>query len=98
MLHPLAVPQELGSVLEELKAKATAAHTLLVHIYTAHPPANPEHNLEETPNADNSKRLLKQAILHYHPDKAMQERCTRKEVVLREEIVKALNSKYEFFK
>jgi DnaJ-domain-containing protein 1 len=90
--------QELASELADLRSKSSAAHTLLKHIYAAHPPSNAEHTLGEEPNASNTKALLKKAISHYHPDRAVQQGWTRRVVILHEEIVKVLTAKYEHFK
>ena len=69
--HP---EHELAQELAALNQAAGASLTLLRHIYEKHPPANPAHRLAEEPTVDNTKELLKQAVVHFHPDKAMQVR------------------------
>jgi hypothetical protein len=90
--------QELAPELEALRTAATRGyHHLLCHLYSAHPPPNLEHQLEEEPTDANAKRLLKQALLHYHSDKTRRDllgAVNQREHVLREEITKHLNAAY----
>jgi hypothetical protein len=91
--------EELKPELEALKAAAVKGyHVLLEHLYEKHPPKRADHRMTEKPNADNAKNLLKQAILHYHPDKQWASQLEPKWCVLCEEIVKELNNKYYCFK
>ncbi len=96
-------PQELAPELEALDTAADRGfHHLLRHLYEAHPPPNPEHRLvEEEPTAANGKRLLRQALLHYHSDKTrrnLQGAVDPREHVLLEEITKRLNAAHDRFK
>lgn len=97
--------QPLQELAPELEALDTAAdrgfHHLLRHLYEAHPPPNTNHRLEEEPTAVNGKRLLRQALLHYHSDNTqrnLQGAVDPREHVLREEITKRLNAAHDMFK
>lgn len=96
-----------GPILEalepELKALNKAAadnwQALVKHCYSKHPPKiSPPYQLDPDVKltADNGKKTLKQAIIHYHPDKNVEQDVKWR--VLCEEIVKLLNRCFECFK
>jgi hypothetical protein len=84
--------QALAPELQQLQAASNMGPVeYLHHIYANHPPTNPDHMLEEVPNASNMRRVLRQATLHYHPEK--QQQCGRGLWgVLCQEITKHLNT------
>ena len=66
----------------------------LKHVYSKHPPKNPEHTLTDD---GKTKKAVKMALLHYHTDKLSKEE-DMKWYVLCEEICKMLTQKYEQLK
>lgn len=67
---------------------------LLKYVYSKHPPKNSKHVLIDD---GKTKKAVKFAILHYHPDKLNKKEDT-KWYVLCEEITKMLSQKYEELK
>ena len=50
-----------------VQGTATDKWRLVRHVYSAHPPRNPAHRLNE--GEQDLKKVLLQAVAHYHPDK-----------------------------
>ena len=67
---------------------------LLKHVYSKHPPKNPDHTLVDD---GKTKKAVKMALMHYHTDKQNKEE-DMKWYVLCEEICKMLTQKYEQLK
>jgi len=67
---------------------------LLKHVYSKHPPKNPEHTLTDE---GKTKKAVKMALMHYHTDRLSKEE-DMKWYVLCEEICKLLSQKYEQLK
>jgi hypothetical protein len=86
----------------ELKAIRDAAEKgsvpLLKHIYAKHAPDGAPALDEKKLGSGDLKRTLLKAIVLWHPDQARKRNQSAKTIVLNEEIVKALNAKYECFK
>lgn len=92
--------QQLSSELAAVAAAAAlGARTLMEHLYATHPPKNAAHRLPAAPDWDNGlKRLLRDAVVHYSPDKALQFGQPLLWQTLCEEACKLLNDKYDRFK
>ena len=97
--------EELKEDLEEIKKKnCGSSEAFLRHIYQKHPPKRKELKLGKIPDVESDtywndmKALLRNAIIHYHPDKIDIEKHGNAWKVLCEEISKYLSSKYETFK
>ena len=67
---------------------------LLKHVYSKHPPKNPDHTLVDD---GKTKKAVKMALVHYHTDRQNKEE-DMKWYVLCEEICKLLTQKYEQLK
>jgi len=85
---------ELKEELDELKnVSANSAYKLIDLIYTKHPPKRGAKS-----ESTELKQVLKQALLHYHPDKQDLEAYGLKWMVLAEEITVLLTYQYSRFK
>ena len=97
--------EELKEDLTEIKYKSSgSSEGLLRHVYEKHPPKRKEFKLGEIPEVGSDtyrkdmKTLLRNAVIHYHPDKVDAEKHGKAWKVLCEEISKYLSCKYESFK
>ena len=104
--------KERKSYLEELKEDLAeiknqfggSSEALLRHVYEKHPPKRKEFKLGKIPEVGSDtyrkdmKALLRNAVIHYHPDKIDVEKHGTAWKVLCEEISKYLSCKYEIFK
>ena len=97
--------EELKEDLEEIKKKFLGgSEALLRHVYQKHPPKRKEFKLGKVPEVGSDiyrkdmKALLRNAVIHYHPDKVDVDKDGKAWKVLCEEISKYLSSKYETFK
>ena len=87
--------EELKPQLDDLtKAFDKGYVMLLKHIYSVHPPKNPQHTMID---GGKTKKAVKMSLLHYHTDKLKKE-DDMKWYVLCEEICKLLTQKYELLK
>ena len=87
--------EQLKSDLDDLtKAFEKGYVMLLKHVYSKHPPKNPEHRLVDD---GKTKKAVKMALVHYHTDRLSKEE-DMKWYVLCEEICKMLTQKYEQLK
>eukprot|EP00794_Sanderia_malayensis_P003083 gene3083-3548_t len=99
---------ELKDVLKELKEKAAMSDVeFLKLLYKKHPPIKKGHVLpKDLPDvtdgypkfSDGLKKILRNAIIHYHPDRCDTKQHGEKRKVLNEEITKLLTKKYEVLK
>lgn len=92
---------EFKAEINKLEEVSEDAVELLRHIYNVHPPKNQSQKLNEsllTGETKNVKKALRDALLHYHPDRLKAKDLGKKWVILCEEITKYLNRKYEVFK
>ena len=92
---------ELKTELTELKEyESKPSETLLEFIYEKFPPKNPNHKLLKLPSKGDEdfnsklKKLLRNAVIHYHPDRQDVEKHGKKWKVLAEEITKMLTNRY----
>ncbi|KAH9261853.1 hypothetical protein BASA81_000509 [Batrachochytrium salamandrivorans] len=80
----------------EIDVKASESwQALMQHVYSKFPPGNAM--FEGELKAENGKRALIKAILHFHPDK-VEDKTNRSVQILHEEITKRLTAAYEMFK
>ncbi|KAK9786592.1 hypothetical protein WJX73_006944 [Symbiochloris irregularis] len=88
--------KELKTELEDLLfASDQGTVKLISHLYKNHPPSDPSHK-EPDYSPGSMREALQTAILHYQPDKSLQD--LDKRYIFCEEAVKHLTEKYELFK
>ena len=77
---------------------------LLQHVYQHHKPKDERWKLGEIPKRDSDeyssemKSMFRNAVVHYHPDRAKPDVNGKKWKVLCEEITKVFSNRYESFK
>lgn len=90
------------AAMAESEAKVFKTRNLLRHIYKHHPPKSQGAKFDEekfdSDDKASVKKLIKEAVAHYHPDKVANKQHGQEWAVLCQEITKHLNSCFEWYK
>jgi hypothetical protein len=94
------VMKDIKDDIEKIKKKESDhdPYKFLEFIYKDYRPKNPKHVLIKNLEASNIQKAVREAIIHYHPDKNSKDMFGSKWFFISEEITKILNIFYSHFK
>ena len=93
------IMSEIKDDIEEIKNKsAKGSFDFLEFIYKKYPPKNKKHVLPSKLDSSNIKESVRNALIHYHPDKNSKQEFGTKWYFISESIAKHLNTFYGMLK
>ena len=94
-----AVMNDIKDDIDKVQSEAEkGSFSFLEYIYKGYPPKNPKHVLPKKLESGNIKKSVREAIIHYHPDKNSKQEFGSKWYFISEEITKNLNTFYNTLK
>lgn len=91
------IKDEIKDELDQIKRSQEMTMRFLKYVYNKYPPKNETFKLMKDA-AENIKKALQKAVIHYHSDKSEPEKNGMKWKIMSEEITKYLTSRYELLK